>query len=64
MLRLEPLRKGFYALAPYPFAADFLELSLTGRYLLPVPPEADHKAALNEMADEAQAITLVAGIED
>ena len=62
-IRLEPLRPGFYALAPYPFADDFLELSLTGRYLLPVPREADMVAALNEMADEAQAITIVAGIE-
>jgi hypothetical protein len=63
-IRLHPLRPGFYGLAPFPFAQDFLELNLTGRYLLPVPPEADLAEALNGMLDERQRITLVAGTED
>ncbi|MEP7356904.1 MAG: DUF3891 family protein [Anaerolineales bacterium] len=63
-IRLHPLRPGFYGLAPYPFAQDFLELHLTGRYLLPVPPQADLVEALSDMTDERQRITLVAGTED
>jgi hypothetical protein len=63
-IRLDPLRPGFYGLAPYPFSQDFLELHLTGRYLLPVPPEASLAEALNGMLDERQRIMLVAGTED
>jgi hypothetical protein len=63
-VRLHPLRPGFYGLAPYPFAQDFIELYVTGRYLLPVPPEANLAEALNGMLDERQRITLVAGTED
>ncbi len=56
---LRPLRRGFYSLSPYPFAEDFLKISLTGRYLLPVPPPANLARALAEAPEELQTATLV-----
>jgi hypothetical protein len=58
-ITVRPLRSGFYSLSPYPFAADFLEVKLTGRYMLPVPPQADLAAVLDETPEEAQTFTLV-----
>src|SRR4029078_12942507 len=63
-IRLDPLRPGFYGLAPYPFSQDFMELPLTGGYLRPGPAEASLAEELNAMLDERQRIVLVAGTED
>jgi hypothetical protein len=56
---LRPLRPGFYGLSPYPFAKDFLELSLSGRFLLPVPPPGDLAGELARAPEHKQQITLV-----
>lgn len=58
-ITIRPLRPGFYGLAPYPFAQDFLEVSVTGRYTLPVPPPADLTHALAGIPEDVQKFTLV-----
>ena len=58
-ITIRPLRPGFYGLAPYPFAEDFLEVSVTGRYTLPVPPPADLTHALAGIPEDVQKFTLV-----
>jgi Protein of unknown function (DUF3891) len=56
---VRPLRAGFYGLSPYPFAKDFLEVSLTGRFMLPVPAPADLARNLAEAPEHTQKFTLV-----
>jgi len=56
---VRPLRPGFYGFSPYPFAKDFLEVSLTGRFMLPVPPPGDLTARLAEAPTHTQKFTLV-----
>lgn len=58
-ITVRPLRTGVYGLAPYPFVEDFLKVSVTGRYLLPVPPPADLARTLGEAPEEAQSMILV-----
>jgi len=50
-----------YALDPYPFDADPLELSTEGRYLLPAEAGADLAAVMPSTPVVEQAVTLVAG---
>ena len=56
-----PLRTGFYSLSPYPFAEDFLKVSVTGRYMLPVPPPADLARVMADTPEHTQTFTLVDG---
>src|SRR5579859_4460339 len=56
---VRPLRPGFYGFSPYPFAKDFLEVSLTGRYMLPVPAPADLAGTLADAPEHTQKFTLV-----
>ncbi|MGI9608501.1 MAG: DUF3891 family protein [Acidimicrobiales bacterium] len=51
---------GVYALDPYPFAADDLELHTDGRYLTPQPENTDLGAVLAETEVSAQHVRLVA----
>jgi hypothetical protein len=60
-ITLRPMRRGFYSLSPYPFAEDFLKVSLAGRYLLPVPPPANLARVLAEAPEETQSFTLLDG---
>ncbi len=50
-----------YALDPYPFDADPLELATEGRYLLPAEPGADMAAVMASTTIAEQVVTLVAG---
>jgi Protein of unknown function (DUF3891) len=61
---LRPLRPGFYGLSPYPFAEDFLQVSLTGRRLMPAPAQADLARTLAETPEETQTFTLVDSTTD
>ncbi len=58
-ITVRPLRPGVYGLAPYPFAEDFLEVSVAGRQMLPVPPTGDLARAMADTPEETQRFTLV-----
>ena len=52
---------GEYALDPYPFAVDGLELGTEGRYLAPQPPGSDLGAVLAATPVSEQTVRLVRG---
>jgi hypothetical protein len=56
---VRPLRPGVYSLSPYPFAVDFLKVTLAGRYLRPVPLPGELSRVLADSATETQSFTLV-----
>jgi hypothetical protein len=58
-ITVRPQRTGLYGLSPYPFAKDFLEVSVKGRHAMPAPPGADLAQALAGTPEEAQKFTLV-----
>jgi hypothetical protein len=58
-ITVRSLRPGFYSLSPYPFAEDFLKVSVSGRYMLPVPPPADLARVMADTPEHTQTFTLV-----
>jgi len=58
-ITVRPLRPGFYSLSPYPFAKDFLEVSLTGREMLPAPVTGILGQIIADTPEEQQKFTLV-----
>ena len=56
---VEPRADGAYALTPYPFDEDGLELSFSGRYMRPVAGV--DRIDLDAFAEERQTVRLVAG---
>ncbi len=58
-ITVRPLRPGFYSLSPYPFANDFLELSVTGRHMLPVPVTGVLGRVIADTPEDTQKFTLV-----
>lgn len=57
-IEITPREDGSYAMAPYPFAEDGLELSFAGRYMSP-RSEVD-RVDLDDFAEELQTVRLVA----
>jgi hypothetical protein len=58
-ITVRQLRPGFYGLSPYPFAQDFLDVSVTGRYMLPVPVTGALSRTIAETPEDVQKFTLV-----
>lgn len=58
-ITIRPLRPGFYGLSPYPFAKDFLDVRVVGRYMLPVPITGQLPRTITETPEETQRFTLV-----
>jgi hypothetical protein len=57
-VELQPLGNGAYALDPWPFAKDFLELSYLGRCLEPVEEGLDMRQHLESAPERMQSICL------
>ena len=58
-ITVRSLRPGFYSLTPYPFDTDFLEVSVTGRYMLPVPVTGVLGQVMADSPEHTQKFTLV-----
>jgi hypothetical protein len=58
---IKPVAAAVYALSPYPFDCDALELSFEGRYLSPVSAGEHVREALDHAVTQRQVIRLVAG---
>ncbi len=58
-IEITPRADGSYAMAPYPFAEDDLELSFAGRYMS--PQSGIDRIDLSGLAEERQTVRLVAG---
>ncbi len=58
-IEIAPRPDGSYAMAPYPFAEDNLELSFAGRYMS--PRSGTDRIDLDAFAEEWQTVRLVAG---
>ena len=58
---IKPVAKGAYALSPYPFDSDGIELSFAGRYLVPLPAGEHVREALERAPAVEQTVRLVAG---
>ena len=59
---LHPAGNGVYELSPYPFSADTLEISYTGRWLAPLAEgQDDLKGRLDAIERDEQRATLVSG---
>jgi hypothetical protein len=62
VVAIRPIEAGRYGLAPFPFAKDDVTYSFSGRYIEPLPPEAngDWRPILSSRPTEWQSLTLVA----
>jgi hypothetical protein len=60
-LSINPTDDGAYALSPYPFKDDSIEISVEGRYLTSQPEGTDFKAIFDNTAKEKQVYRLVKG---
>ena len=60
-LTINPTDDGAYALSPFPFAGDSLEVSVEGRYLTSQPQGTDFKPTFEATAKEKQTYKLVKG---
>ena len=60
-LTINPTGDGAYALSPFPFAGDSLEVSVKGRYLTSQPQGTDFKPIFDSTAKEKQTYKLVKG---
>lgn len=58
---IKPVGEGVYALSPYPFDRDGIELCFEGRYLAPVDAGDSVSELLQKSSTEIQTIRLVAG---
>ena len=60
-IMINPTDDGAYALSPFPFAGDSLEVSVEGRYLTSQPQGTDFKPIFDNTAKEKQTYKLVKG---
>ena len=60
-LTINPTGDGAYALTPFPFAGDSLEISVEGRHLTSQPQGTDFKAIFDDTPKETQTYKLVKG---
>ena len=60
-LTITPTDDGAYALSPYPFKDDSLEVSVEGRYLTSQPKGTDFKPIFDSTTKEKQTYKIVAG---
>ena len=60
-LEIKPTGDGAYALAPFPFKGDAIEVSVEGRYLTAQPQGTDFKPIFDSTPKEKQAYKIVAG---
>lgn len=60
-LTIEPVGNDRYALTPWPFAGNELVFETPGRWLLPLPPDADFAHALRYAPVDTQRAVLTAG---
>jgi hypothetical protein len=58
-LTITPRPDGAYALAPFPFSGDSLEINVEGRYIAPQPPGADFNPIFENTPKEKQVYRLV-----
>ena len=60
-LTINPAGDGTYALSPFPFTGDSLEVSVEGRYLTSKPQGTDFKPIFESTVKEMQTYKLVKG---
>lgn len=59
-INIEPIEEGGYALDPYPFDTEGIEMSFSGRYLVPVTDGDNVRDQLNSAPVETQRLKLFA----
>ena len=60
-LSIKPTGDGVYALAPFPFKGDSLEMTVEGRYITAQPQGTDFKVIFDNTPKEKQTYKIIAG---